>query len=201
MEPLQCLACLPLHGLQPVPCVPGAWALPKVTAVRLVPCCNAQRKGKQGCHTEGGANGCTVCCTQTDKKTLNTKVMMQEIKDIRETRRSAEATAKAVSVQTPFVFPLNPDLTFNCQDECGCSPSAPSSPAHNIRATVSTFIVSCCRFLHDPSETGPCHQMQEQVWLRMQPPHSSRLIAHVQWGWCLILCCACAALCTSTSLR
>lgn len=54
---------------------------------------------------------------QTDKKTLNTKGMVQEMKDIREKRRSAEATAKAVSVQTPFVFPLNPDLTFNCQDK------------------------------------------------------------------------------------
>ena len=42
---------------------------------------------------------------------------MQEMKEIREKRRSAEATAKAVSVQTPFVFPLNPDLTFNCQDK------------------------------------------------------------------------------------
>ena len=56
-------------------------------------------------------------CAQTDKKTLNTKVMMQEMKEIREKRRSAEATAKAVSVQTPFVFPLNPDITFNCRDE------------------------------------------------------------------------------------
>ena len=64
---------------------------------------------------------------QTDKKTLNTKSMMQEIKDIREQRRSAEATAKAVSVQTPFVFPLNPDVTFNCQDKCApvASPSLP----------------------------------------------------------------------------
>ncbi len=62
---------------------------------------------------------------QTDKKTLNTKVMMQEIKEIREKRRSAEDTAKAISVQTPFVFPLNPDLTFNCQDKCAPTPSAP----------------------------------------------------------------------------
>ncbi len=65
----------------------------------------------------GGAEKGLHAHVQTDKKTLNTKVMMQEIKEIREKRRSAEDTAKAISVQTPFVFPLNPDLTFNCQDK------------------------------------------------------------------------------------
>ena len=55
---------------------------------------------------------------QTDKKTLNTKIMMQEMKEMREKRRTTEATVKAVSVETPFVFQLNPDLSFNCQDEC-----------------------------------------------------------------------------------
>ena len=89
------------------------------------------------------ADGGAVCCAQTDKKTLNTKVMMQEMKEIREKRRSAETTAKAVSVQTPFVFPLNPDITLNCQDECGCfDPPPPPNrcTAHSNQAMLSAYV-------------------------------------------------------------
>lgn len=90
------------------------------------PCCKVQQVRANEVIQRGGADGGAVCCAQTDKKTLNTKVMMQEMKEIREKRRSAETTAKVVSVQTPFVFPLNPDITLNCQDECGClSPPRP----------------------------------------------------------------------------
>lgn len=68
---------------------------------------------------------------QTDKKTLNTKMMMQEMKEVREQRRAADTAVKAVSVKTPFVFPLSPDLTFNCQD--GWAPAPPSLlPSHEL---------------------------------------------------------------------
>ena len=121
-----------LHRLRSVPCAPGAWPLPVVIALRLIPVAKSSKR-KQGGHTRGGgADGGAVCCAQTDKKTLNTKVMMQEMKEIREKRRSAETTAKAVSVQTPFVFPLNPDITLNCQDECGCSDPPPPPPRVQI---------------------------------------------------------------------
>ena len=102
---------------------------------------------------------------QTDKKTLNTKVMMQEMKEIREKRRSAETTAKAVSVQTPFVFPLNPDITFNCQDEWGCLPSSPQIYSTQCSGHDFCTCVSCCNALRDPSEVDFCHQMSGQGWL------------------------------------
>ena len=63
------------------------------------------------------------CAAQTDKKTLNTKMMMQEMKEVREQRRATDTAVKAVSVKTPFVFPLSPDLTFNCQDGWAAAPS------------------------------------------------------------------------------
>ena len=81
------------------------------------------------------------CAAQTDKKTLNTKMMMQEMKEVREQRRAADTAVKAVSVKTPFVFPLSPDLTFNCQD--GWAPALPASlMLHELDHSL-TAMLSC----------------------------------------------------------
>ena len=94
-----------------------------------------QAPGKPVAGLRGG------CAAQTDKKTLNTKMMMQEMKEVREQRRAADTAVKAVSVKTPFVFPLSPDLTFNCQD--GWAPALPpSTPSHGLDHTFT--VTSTC---------------------------------------------------------
>ncbi len=57
--------------------------------------------------------------TQTDKKYLGAKAMVQEIKDIVERRRAADSSLSAVSSSAPFASRLTPDLTYNYKDRCG----------------------------------------------------------------------------------
>ena len=68
-------------------------------------------------------------------------MMMQEMKEVREQRRSADTAVKAVSVKTPFVFPLSPDLTFNCQDgwAAALSPSSLLAELDHIVAAVLSW--------------------------------------------------------------
>ena len=70
-------------------------------------------------------------------------MMMQEMKEVREQRRAADTAVKAVSVKTPFVFPLSPDLTFNCQD--GWAPALPSSlMPHELHRIITTILGCDC---------------------------------------------------------
>lgn len=81
-----------------------------------------------------------MACAQTDKKNLGAKAMMQEIKDIVEKRRQADASLAAVSSSAPFVSRLSPDLTYNYRDRCADLKSLPLKCEFTVhRASFSTF--------------------------------------------------------------
>ena len=58
--------------------------------------------------------------TQTDKRNLGQKTMMQEIKDIADKRRLEDTAIHLAS--TNFSAKLTPDLTYNCREKCASLP-------------------------------------------------------------------------------
>ena len=112
------------------------------------------------------------CRTQTDKKTLGAKTMMQEIKDVFERRNREEAALHNISAVSHFTSRLQPHLSFPVPHQC--VPNSASQHSYTQSRVLDPLVAS----------PDPCDAISIKSTLVASMPGLLRLWTKCRAGKC-----------------